>query len=405
MASDVCANYDISRKEFVMKNIFLYFNGAVLAGIVRGYLPKNVKTNGINPWAYFLLYAVLLYSPLSFGKNHDSHRVQSQTTTQSAEESEVPSIEYVRVKMGKSIFLEPPEEDELGIYLRIRDTSGNHFELQNVVAQRLRDNGYKIVKNAKRATYVLRENILFAEEISEAQLQNLNEFDYDQGVGSVIGSTVAGAAVGSAADIYTGDHRTLGVGSVVSALVGSADGGSGITVSLVWTDKNIEFDLRIENPCQTSSSGLIFSRPVAHTQGLVTCFNSKNELIGGARYLNHLDNLPFESIVWDNAPTGNYEVFIIRQCARKRLFGGNKDAYNLCISGIADYKVEVIYGSERRVFSGKLPPYFSLVEIPHASLIKFKFVNKNSHPYCYTRPVSRLINPEGKEELCANPPF
>ena len=205
-----------------MKNIFLYFNGAVLAGVVRGCLPKNVKAKGINPWFCFLLCAALLYSPLSFGKNHDSHRVQSQTTTQSAEESQDPIIEYVRVKMGKSIFLEPPEEDEPGIYLRIRDTSGNDFELQDIIAEKLKENGYKIVKNAKHASYVLRANILFAEEVSEAQLHNINESDYDQDIGSVLGAAVVGAAVGGVADANIGSSSSLGAGSVVGALVGLA---------------------------------------------------------------------------------------------------------------------------------------------------------------------------------------
>ncbi len=208
-----------------MKNIFLYFNGAVLASVARGCLPKNVKAKGANPWFCFLLCAALLYSPLSFGRNHDTHRVQPQTTTSSAE-SKVPSVEYIRVKMGKSIFLEPPEEDEPGIYLRVRDTSGNDFELQNQVAQRLEDIGYKVVRNAKNASYVLRANILFAEEVSEAQLENINDSDYDQDIGSILGSAIVGGAVGGVADANIGSSSSLGAGSVVGAVLGLAIGAS-----------------------------------------------------------------------------------------------------------------------------------------------------------------------------------
>ena len=128
--------------------------------------------------------------------------------------------------MGKSIFLEPPEEDEPGIYLRIRDTSGNDFELQNQVAQRLEDIGYKVVRNAKNASYVLRANILFAEEVSEAQLENINDSDYDQDIGSILGSAIVGGAVGGVADANIGSSSSLGAGSVVGAVLGLAIGAS-----------------------------------------------------------------------------------------------------------------------------------------------------------------------------------
>ena len=49
-----------------------------------------------------------------------------------------PSLEYIRVKMGKSIFLDPPENDEPKVYVRIRDTSGHGFQLQRKVLQLLK---------------------------------------------------------------------------------------------------------------------------------------------------------------------------------------------------------------------------------------------------------------------------
>ncbi len=301
-----------------MKNLFLYFNGAVFGSVVRGCLLKNMTTNGINPWSCFFLCAVLLYSPLSFGgcgglsvtttlstkeainidtndktngkstddeendkkngkstddeendkkngkstddeendkkngkstddeendktngkstddeendktngkstddeendkkngkstddEENDKKNGKStddeendktngkstddeendKTNGKSTDDEENDKtngkstdddIEY-RIKMDKSIFLEPPEKNEVSIYVHIRDTSGNDFKLQGLVTKRLDDNGYKIAPNAKHATYVLQANILFAEEVSEAPLQNLNKSDDDQ---------------------------------------------------------------------------------------------------------------------------------------------------------------------------------------------------------------------------------
>ena len=74
----------------------------------------------------------------------------------------------------------------------------------------------------KSADYVLQANLLFAEEVSEAQLQKINDSDYDQNVGDFIGAAVVGGAVGGAADSVIGDHSGLGAGSVIGGILGLA---------------------------------------------------------------------------------------------------------------------------------------------------------------------------------------
>ena len=294
-----------------------------MAGAVCGCLPKNVKAKGINPWICFLFCAALLYSPLSFGRIHDSHAQQSQTTTQSAEESQSPIIEYVRVKMGKSIFLEPPEEDEPGNYLRIRDTSGNDFELQDIVAAKIGDGS-----------------------------------------------------------------------------------GIGITVSLSWidsTDSIVELDLLINSPCQVKP-WIFFRQTVTFSQRFYdggNCFNSEDERIGRAGYRDHLDIVPFKSFVFDNAPTGDYEIFVVTGCYRRwwlSFFDGGRGK-ELCISSRAEYKFEVIYGDQRRIISGTyngLRLAKEALPIENAlSSIKFRFVNVNPR-YCYSFRGT---------EVCTAPPF
>ena len=169
-----------------------------------------------------VLFACLLVMSPSFAKNHNTGGGSSsnQSQSQRVPEPAVPSLEYVRVKMGKSIFLDPPEEDEPQVYVRIRDTSGNDWNLQSAIKVELEDSGFIPTRKVKGATYVLQANLLFAEEVSEAQLQNLNDSDYDQGVGDVLASAATGAVAGGAVDVLTGDSNRLGAGSVVGGILG-----------------------------------------------------------------------------------------------------------------------------------------------------------------------------------------
>lgn len=132
-----------------------------------------------------------------------------------------PSIEYVRVKPQKSIFLDPPEDNNK-IYLRVRDTSNRDWnvDIEGFVIAQLKKNGYEVVRNAKSAAYSLQANILLAQAVSVAEIAKLDETQYGQSVSDVSTSALTGAALGAGAAYATGGSKNAAGGAVLGALAG-----------------------------------------------------------------------------------------------------------------------------------------------------------------------------------------
>ena len=133
-----------------------------------------------------------------------------------------PSVEYIRIKMERSIFLDPPEQNN-DVYLRVRDTSGRDWGLpiQELVAQQITRNGFNIVNNASNAAYALNVNILFADEASAAEIAKLDETKYGQNISGIIGTALAGAAIlaGTVA-LGGGDSTAVAAGAAAGAVAG-----------------------------------------------------------------------------------------------------------------------------------------------------------------------------------------
>ena len=88
---------------------------------------------------------------------------------------ENPSVEYIRIRMTDTVFLNPPQVNDPGIFLRVRNTSGREsLDLHGAVAPKVQALGYRLVNNAKDAVYVMQANILFADEVSVADLAKLD---------------------------------------------------------------------------------------------------------------------------------------------------------------------------------------------------------------------------------------
>ncbi len=133
-----------------------------------------------------------------------------------------PSVEYIRIKMGKSIFLDPPEGNT-DLYLRIRDTSGRDWgvPIEELVAQEVTRNGFRVVRDASGAAYTLNVNILFADEASAAEIAQLDETEYGQGLGGVLGTALAGGALGAGGAVLAGGDATgVAAGAAAGAVVG-----------------------------------------------------------------------------------------------------------------------------------------------------------------------------------------
>ena len=132
-----------------------------------------------------------------------------------------PSVEYIRVRMTDTVFLDPPEVDDPGIYLRVRNTSGREaLNLHQAIAGKLQALGYRLVKNAKQATYVMQANILFADEVSAAELAKLDETAFGSNVSSILGGAAVGAGVGAVAGALGGGGKGAAIGAASGAVVG-----------------------------------------------------------------------------------------------------------------------------------------------------------------------------------------
>ncbi len=141
-----------------------------------------------------------------------------------------PSVEYIRIRMTDSVFLDPPEVDNPSIYVRVRNTSGRDIDLQAAVAQKLRSLGYKITRNASTATYVLQANLLFADEVSVAELAKIDETKYGFSIGRTAAGLLVGAGLGAGAGALLGDGDVTGE-AIVGGVVGGAVGAIGDALS------------------------------------------------------------------------------------------------------------------------------------------------------------------------------
>ena len=131
-----------------------------------------------------------------------------------------PTVEYVRISTDRSIFLDPPEEDDPAVYVRVRDTSGQDWNLQQAVIDRVRRNGFRIAKSIRNAVYVLQANVLLAHEVSALELAKLDETEYGQDVSSIAKNALTGAAIGGVAGGLAGDSEAAIGGALAGGLLG-----------------------------------------------------------------------------------------------------------------------------------------------------------------------------------------
>ena len=133
------------------------------------------------------------------------------------------SVEYIRIKTEKSIFLDPPEGNT-DVYLRVGDTSGRDWggiPIRDLVVRELHARGFRAVTNAKDAAYSLQVNILLADEASAAEIAQLDETKYGQDISGIAKSALAGAFIGGiGSGLAGGDSDAVLVGAVGGALIG-----------------------------------------------------------------------------------------------------------------------------------------------------------------------------------------
>jgi len=109
-----------------------------------------------------------------------------------------------QAKMTRSIFLEPVKKSQKVVYISIRNTSGQDINLEPKIVAELQKKGYKIVDDPDAAKYILMVNVLFANNLKEANAAR--------------GASAAGT-IGAAAGASGGGKDAL-VGAVAGALIG-----------------------------------------------------------------------------------------------------------------------------------------------------------------------------------------
>jgi len=117
------------------------------------------------------------------------------------------------VKMTKSVFLKPVNNKaEKTIYISLKNISQENMDILPLLEERLKSKGYTLVKSAEDAHYVLFINILFANNLREANA-----------VKAATGLGIAGGAIAAGSNSNTGDSLLIGAGiALASGLVGKA---------------------------------------------------------------------------------------------------------------------------------------------------------------------------------------
>ncbi|USQ15567.1 complement resistance protein TraT (plasmid) [Legionella lytica] len=119
----------------------------------------------------------------------------------------------VNTKLSKTIFLDPVSPAQKTIFVAVKNTSDEDFELGKPLTQSLTANGYRVVTNPNQAHYLIQANILKVGKMSRSASQNA--------LGGGYGSALAGAGTGAALGAF-GNSKTMLAGGIVGGVVGLA---------------------------------------------------------------------------------------------------------------------------------------------------------------------------------------
>ena len=136
----------------------------------------------------------------------------------------------VQTKMSSTIFLDPVAKNKQVIYLQVRNTSDkSDLKIEDSIRSGITGRGYKIVKDAGRAHYMLQINVLQAGKIDPAAAQAA----FGAGYGGAMTGILAGAAAG-------GSGRDAATGGLLGGIIETVSGAfvKDVTYSII-TDLQI----------------------------------------------------------------------------------------------------------------------------------------------------------------------
>lgn len=116
-----------------------------------------------------------------------------------------------KTKMTRSIFLDPVAKSQRTVFVSIKNTSENDIDLEDDVIAGLKKKGYQVVDDPDKAKYILMANILFADNLKEANSARA------AGTAGAIGAT-AGTMSGGGRDGLVTGLAAAAVGGLVGKL-------------------------------------------------------------------------------------------------------------------------------------------------------------------------------------------
>ena len=124
-----------------------------------------------------------------------------------------------QTKMTQTVFLDPVKKSDRTIFVSVKNTSGENIgDFEQKLDSRLAAKGYKLVDDPDGAKYVLMTNVLFANNLKEANAAKAGAN------GAVLGGTagLVGAALGGGNGYNVGSAGLVGAvaGGLLSAAVG-----------------------------------------------------------------------------------------------------------------------------------------------------------------------------------------
>ncbi|PLY09974.1 MAG: hypothetical protein C0626_07220 [Arcobacter sp.] len=121
-----------------------------------------------------------------------------------------------RAKLTRTITLDKSEKDNRKMYLQVSNTAGSggkNLNLLNDLKTKLESKGYTIVGNSKEASYGLFVNVLFANNLKEA-----NAIKGATQAGALFGLGAVGAGQSGSNSLLIGAVAALGGGIISSAM-------------------------------------------------------------------------------------------------------------------------------------------------------------------------------------------
>jgi len=118
-----------------------------------------------------------------------------------------------KVKMTNSIWLKPTVAEKKSVYIQFKNTSGEDFNLVPAIKENLLKKGYIVVENPNKAKYVLMVNILFANNLKEA-----NAIKVAGNTGAVTAIIASGSGSSTRDSLLVGATFALASGLASSAL-------------------------------------------------------------------------------------------------------------------------------------------------------------------------------------------